>query len=152
MKPQTQLGNQLKVLILLHKSGQNAILEGPAMPRLTYIALLRVLMGMLNHHSFKSPFSPVFAILRVKAFVSKINISAVVASTIKFVCGLIGIGSMLTHQRSRVRVPPRVTILKFSLSFFVKFNFIKTVFLVHSTHLYSLHTAYQLYECNQSKK
>ena len=139
MKPQTQLGNQLKVLILLHKSGQNAILEGPAMPRLSCISLLRALMGMLNHHSFKSPFSPVFAILRVKPFASTINMSAVVASTIRCIRSLMDIGSMLHTQGSRVRAPPRVTILKFSLSFFVKLNFFKAVFCLFYTQLYSLY-------------
>ena len=98
------------------------------MPRLSYIALLRAHMCMLNHHCLKSPFSPVFVILRVKPFVSTINISALVASAIRYIRSLIGIGSMLLFQRSRVRAPHRVTILKFSLSFFVKLNFIKAVF------------------------
>ena len=45
------LEDQLKVLILLHKLGQNAILERPAMPRLSYIALLWAHIGMLSHHT-----------------------------------------------------------------------------------------------------
>lgn len=81
------------------------------------MALLRAHMGMLNHHSFKLPFSPVFAILRVKPFGSTINTSVVVDFRNWCLRGVTVKGSMLVIKRSRVREPPEGTLLKFSLFF-----------------------------------
>ena len=56
------LEDQLKVLILLHKLGQNAILGTHPYLSFPYISLIRAPMGMSNCHSLKFPFSPVFAV------------------------------------------------------------------------------------------
>ena len=56
------LEDQLKVLILLHKLGQNAILRTHPYLLFPYIPLIRAPMGMLNYHSLKFPFSPLFAV------------------------------------------------------------------------------------------
>ena len=60
-----ELRDQLKVTISLHKKAQNRILERPVVTRFSYVSIFRVPLGMLNQHSFESPFSPVFAISRV---------------------------------------------------------------------------------------
>ena len=92
-----------------------------------YVSLFRALRGMLNHHSFKFPNFPVFAISRVKAFLCKIKGTKVVAPSNKCLCGLSVKGAMPLNWGLRVRAPLEVTILKFLFLLFLSSTYAKTV-------------------------